>query len=378
MELMMKMSEAALREYGVYPELLSEKIASAKNADAVIAALNNADVTGASLKIFDTASAKVFEGMKLLGTLAGTDNLVLHIPAYAAALATKLADEAEKNGVKIVVGIVNKRAAAASLVTHILSCVDVADINAGCYNNGTYVSVDGGELYKADPATRLCDLLPASVKGVQAGYKVYNADVLGKTIAEVNPENGVINSINADDCVVDLVDKHLVDCRVQSCGKCVFCREGLLQLEAMQKDITVGKGRMDEIDITREIGDAMTYSTPCSMGQMSSLMATSAVDAFAGEYEEHIKKKKCRAEVCKAFQKVYVDPSACIGCEKCAPACPENAIDGAQGYIHVVFDNWCTRCGECISACPEGAIHKTTERTPKLPDRMMRVGRFTK
>ena len=57
-------------------------------------------------------------------------------------------------------------------------------------------------------------------------------------------------------------------------------------------------------------------------------------------------------------------------------ACPADAMDGAKGYIHVVADFLCTRCGACIPACPESAIVKTAGAAPKLPDRMMRVGRF--
>ena len=45
----------------------------------------------------------------------------------------------------------------------------------------------------------------------------------------------------------------------------------------MQKDVTIGKGRLDELDMTREIGEAMTFSTPCSMGQNASRIALSAV-----------------------------------------------------------------------------------------------------
>ena len=60
----------------------------------------------------------------------------------------------------------------------------------------------------------------------------------------------------------------------------------------------------------------------------------------------------------------------------CMAACPADAMDGAKGYIHVVADFLCTRCGACIPACPESAIVKTAGAAPKLPDRMMRVGRF--
>ena len=378
MSLIQELQNKNVVEYGVYPDALAEKIESFQNAEAVVAALNNSDVVGPALQLLEKNPQKVFDGMKLLAEEVHAESLVLHIPNYAKDLAEKLSRIADENHVEVRLGIVNKRATANCFVTHIASCADVKDVADGTYKEGCYVSVNGGEFHKVDASVKLCELLGTEVKGVQCGYELLDACALEKTVGEVNPENGVICALTKNDCVVDTVDKWLVNCRVQSCGKCVFCREGLLQLEAMAKDITIGKGRMDELDITREIGEAMTYSTPCSMGQNASRMALTAQEAFAGEYEEHIKKKKCAADVCTAFQKVYVDPTACTGCGKCQEVCPVHAIDGADGYIHIVFDHWCTRCGNCVTACPEGAIHKTTDRVPKLPDRMMRVGRFHK
>lgn len=365
-----------LREYGVYPEDMAQKLAAHQNAGALVAALNNADTQGASLNLLRTDAHKVFIGMALAAEAVGTVRKVLYIPDYASDLMEALKDKAEANQVELVQGIVNVRAWAGACLTHIVTMAEIADIAAGSYTPGVYLSVNGGELRKVSPDTRLRDLLEGTVKGIQTGYVVRDAGALNLTVAEANPENGVLNAITSGDCVVDLTQKQLLACRTQSCGKCVFCREGLLQLEAMQKDMTVGKGRMDQLEMTREIGEAMIFSTPCSMGQNASRIALSAVENFRQEYETHIKKHKCAADVCTAFRKVYVDPTACTGCTLCQQSCPHDAIDGGSGYIHVVFNNWCDKCGKCISACPEGAIHLTTGAVPKLPDRMLRVGRF--
>lgn len=360
-----------ITEYGVYPVSLAEKIAQVKGAEAVVAALNNADVDGVLLQILEKEPEKVFQGMAIAAEAVGASKKILHIPEYAAALAEKLAPAAKEAGVELVVGIVNVRANADNLVTHIVTMAELA----GESTEGVYVCVNGGELKKVPVSTTLRELV-GNVKGVQTGYVVRSKDALDMTVAEAGIENGVVNAITDSNCVVAKVQKQLLACRAQSCGKCVFCREGLIQLEAMQKDITVGKGTLNYLDMTKEIGEAMTFSTPCSMGQKSAMMPLSAVEAFRGEYEEHIKKHKCAADECLAFRRVYVDPLRCTGCAACIPACPTDAIDGAKGYIHIVFDNACTKCGACVSVCPENAIHVTTGRVPKLPDRMLRVGRF--
>lgn len=374
-ELLEMLKSSGLVEYGVYTEKLSDKLENTKGA-AVVAALNNADIAGVTLQLLDKEAGKIFRGMKIVAEALGTTSMKLMIPEYAKEKAENVKEMAEAYGVEVAVGIVNVRAEADSFVSHIVTMAEIADAAEGKNITGIYVSVNGGELKLVRNDLKIKELLGEDVKGVQCGYVLRGCEALEMTVAEAGIENGVLNAITSRDCVVDTVQKQLLRDRKQSCGKCVFCREGLLQLEAMMRDITIGKGRLDEIDMTREIGEAMVFSTPCSMGQKSALLPLSALDVFKGEVEEHIKKKKCAANVCKAFQKVYIDPTGCVGCNACVQACPENTIDGAEGYIHIVFDNNCTKCGKCIEACPEKVIHLTTGNVPKLPKKMMRVGRF--
>ena len=125
--------------------------------------------------------------------------------------------------------------------------------------------------------------------------------------------------------------------RKQSCGKCTFCREGLIQLHTMVKEITEGQGKKEFTGMMEEIGEAMTFSTPCTMGQTASDFAMGSLKYFAGEYEDHIKKKKCA----------------------------NNEFE-------------CTKCGKCISACENDAIIQTNGRLPKLPTRLTKCGKFKK
>ena len=99
---------------------------------------------------------------------------------------------------------------------------------------------------------------------------------------------------------------------------------------------------------------------------------------FAGEYEDHIKKKKCANNVCSAFMSIYIDPELCEGCEECADVCPADAIEGKSGYIHMIDEFECTKCGKCISACENDAIIQTNGRLPKLPTRLTKCGKFKK
>lgn len=49
---------------------------------------------------------------------------------------------------------------------------------------------------------------------------------------------------------------------------------------------------------------------------------------------------------------VAIDADACIGCGRCLPVCPVDAIAGAVGYLHVVLPRSCTGCRLCVASCP--------------------------
>lgn len=53
----------------------------------------------------------------------------------------------------------------------------------------------------------------------------------------------------------------------------------------------------------------------------------------------------------------WIDPQACIGCARCLPPCPVDAILGAQRQLHTVIAAWCTGCELCIASCPVDCIH---------------------
>jgi electron transport complex protein RnfB len=55
-------------------------------------------------------------------------------------------------------------------------------------------------------------------------------------------------------------------------------------------------------------------------------------------------------------QVVWIDPQRCIGCARCLPPCPVDAIVGAQRQLHVVLEDRCTGCELCIAPCPVDCI----------------------
>jgi len=52
----------------------------------------------------------------------------------------------------------------------------------------------------------------------------------------------------------------------------------------------------------------------------------------------------------------FIDEERCIGCTKCLPPCPVDAIVGAPRLMHTVVAELCTGCELCIAPCPVDCI----------------------
>jgi electron transport complex protein RnfB len=51
-----------------------------------------------------------------------------------------------------------------------------------------------------------------------------------------------------------------------------------------------------------------------------------------------------------------IDEAACIGCARCLPPCPVDAIVGTNRRMHTVLQALCTGCELCVAPCPVDCI----------------------
>jgi electron transport complex protein RnfB len=64
----------------------------------------------------------------------------------------------------------------------------------------------------------------------------------------------------------------------------------------------------------------------------------------------------------------WIDEARCIGCARCLPPCPVDAIVGAARRMHTVLATECTGCELCLPACPVDCILLVPRPIPAGPD----------
>jgi NADH-quinone oxidoreductase subunit F len=157
-------------------------------------------------------------------------------------------------------------------------------------------------------------------------------------------------------CMVD-VAKYFIHFLIdESCGKCVPCREGLIQLHAILTRITDGEGREDDIERLKNLSKTLEAASLCALGKTAANPVLSTLRYFENEYVAHIQDKKCVGGVCKALITYSIDAENCNGCTLCKKVCPVDAIRGEKKKPHVLDPDKCTRCGACESVCNQDAI----------------------
>ncbi len=182
--------------------------------------------------------------------------------------------------------------------------------------------------------------------------------------------------VDSQTCMVDLARYFLSFTQAESCGKCIMCREGTLQMLKILDDITQGKGKEEHIDLLLELAKAIQAGSLCALGGTSPNPVLTTIRYFRDEYEAHIKEKRCPALVCKNLINFYILPDKCQGCGICKRGCPVEAISGDKRMIHIIDQDKCIKCGNCLDVCPVrfNAVVKVSGEKLQIPEELIPVG----
>ncbi len=181
-------------------------------------------------------------------------------------------------------------------------------------------------------------------------------------------------------CVVDYVRERTAALEPQACGRCVMGREGSWQIQAILRDMTSGRGKPEDLETLAGLAEGMRDGCLCSVCPTAGDVAATAAARFPEEFENHLRKKKCRTLSCSRYATFHILPDKCTGCGACLPKCPTRAISGEDGYIHVIDPDTCDSCGICEDVCRPiaAAIVRAGAVKPQTPPAPIPVGTFVK
>ena len=218
----------------------------------------------------------------------------------------------------------------------------------------------------------------AGARGVVIGFPdfdVFGEEDMAQTLDIWAVEGDGIGAFDANKCITDVALDFITQCNDQTCGRCIFCREGTLQIKLTIQDIQNGKANMESLNLAINLAKQMQHQTLCDVGTNAGKLFLGIMEKFGQEMEEHITQKDCKALTCKKYISYHILANQCTGCGKCVDSCDEDAIDGKPRFIHVISKIDCTKCGKCIDSCPEGAIVKAGKIKPPGPIKPIPVRR---
>ncbi|MFA5339789.1 MAG: FAD-dependent oxidoreductase [Candidatus Omnitrophota bacterium] len=171
------------------------------------------------------------------------------------------------------------------------------------------------------------------IKSVQSGgpsggcipASLFNSKIDYENLAQLGAilGSGGMVVMDQDNCMVDVARYFIEFTTAESCGKCTPCREGLQQALKILKDITEGRGKMEDIKTLEDLGKVIKDTAICGLGQTAPNPVLTTLKYFRDEYEEHIRDKRCDAGVC---QSLFLSP--------CENSCPLHM--NIPGFLELV------------------------------------------
>jgi NADH-quinone oxidoreductase subunit F/NADP-reducing hydrogenase subunit HndC len=111
--------------------------------------------------------------------------------------------------------------------------------------------------------------------------------------------------MDEDTCMVDVARYFLDFTQRESCGQCIPCRLGTVQMFKILDDITKGNGRPGDIDLLLDLSEAIKRSSICGLGKTAPNPVLTTLRYFRDEYEAHIHEKRCPAGVCMVHEESH-------------------------------------------------------------------------
>ena len=151
------------------------------------------------------------------------------------------------------------------------------------------------------------------IKAIQIGGPVYpflGREALEKTLSDVTASGcaelmlPIIRIVRMNSDIAKLTASLMSFLCGESCGKCVFCREGVIHIRGVIDSLIAGRGSESDLDLIVEIGQMMRGNSMCAFGRAAADPVLSCLELFHDEYERLI------GRVADAAADPVADPAA--------------------------------------------------------------------
>ena len=122
-----------------------------------------------------------------------------------------------------------------------------------------------------------------------------------ESLAKIGSIMGSGGMIVMDDtsCMVDVARFFMEFCMDESCGKCIPCRAGTVQMHDILQRMTRGQATEEDLDMLQQLAGLLREASLCGLGQTAPNPVMSTLRYFREEYDAHINEGRCPAGHCK-------------------------------------------------------------------------------
>jgi bidirectional [NiFe] hydrogenase diaphorase subunit len=110
--------------------------------------------------------------------------------------------------------------------------------------------------------------------------------------------SGGLIVMDSTSCMVDVARYFMDFCMDESCGKCIPCRAGTVQMNEILRRMTKGEATGADLETLQQLATLLRETSLCGLGQGAPNPVTSTLRYFQSEYDAHIRDHTCPAGHC--------------------------------------------------------------------------------
>ncbi len=154
---------------------------------------------------------------------------------------------------------------------------------------------DGGTFKAAQTGGPSGGCIPAEHLDTPVDYESLQA--LGSIMG-----SGGLIVMNETSCMPDVAKFFMEFCMDESCGKCVPCRVGTIEMLELLKRITDGSAMAEDLQTLEDLCHLVQETSLCGLGMTAPNPVLNTLHYFRTEYLAHIRDNRCPAGVCRLDQ----------------------------------------------------------------------------